>query len=194
MQYLAEYCFSDPATAERIAPRTTVVALTSNSNPKLPASRGQLLVLSPEEVFFALIFAIERDISNGAGADILASWRRYCLSQVIEFRWVEREDDGYFHAINLRERIGAEFEALYLSPLQRAFQLRDFRERMEASAGKTISANQLVRHWNEKIRVSSGDAVTLSMSGSTVTTSIMNTTRNALQDERKQWRPRVSYS
>ncbi len=96
-------------------PGVVVVAVPPGATAKaLMLARGQMRAISPEEPRLALVLAIARDIAGKAPNEQLVKWRRLVLSTVVEFRVVP-DTEMFLVSANLRERIGADYEALYFS-------------------------------------------------------------------------------
>lgn len=186
VRYLMEYYFADPQKSD-VFPGVVTLAVDATWDPCKPEARGLLRAISPEEPRHALVLAIARDIKAGLPEEGLALWRRMLLSVVTEFRRLSTDEDIFWAATNLRERVGADYETIYFSPVQalvawhtprlyvlgwaapprkirwqvqRIFQLAGFKARREAVACRPISAEQVAQEFNAHVTVSSGEAVT----------------------------------
>ena len=75
----------------------------------------------------------------------------------------------FWAATVLRERVGADYDAVYYSAIQRVFQLVAFKARMEALATRPVSAEEVAREFNARVQVSSGEAVSATFIDTAVT-------------------------
>ena len=105
-----DYYFDTPGN--KPFPGMVCIGVTDTSSPIVPASRGWLKGISPEEARHALVLAIARDLRKGLPVD---EWKTMVLSTVVEFRKMDTEDDLFWEATKLRESIGAQFETMYYS-------------------------------------------------------------------------------
>lgn len=117
VRYLVDYYFSDPNKTD-VFPGIVMIATDACWDPCKPAARGLLRAISPEEPRHALILAIARDVKAGMPEEGLLLWRRLLLSAVTEFRRLSTEEDVFWAATNLRERVGADYETMYFSPVR----------------------------------------------------------------------------
>lgn len=183
-----DYYFADPQKTD-VFPGVVMIGTDATWDPCKPAARGLLRAISPEEPRHALLLAIARDVKAGMAEEGLLLWRRLLLSVVTEFRRLSSEEDIFWAATNLRERVGADYETMYFSPVrasvswrcavalavlrlrialsrallrkvQRVFQLAGFKARREAVVCRAISAEQVAVEFNARVTVSSGEAVT----------------------------------
>ena len=89
------------------------------------------------------------------------------------------EDEAFWQATALRERVGADYDAVYYSTVQRIFQLALFKQRRESAVERTVTNDEISREYNAKVQVSSGEAV----SGAFVETAFTVYERLLLDDE-----------
>ena len=73
---------------------------------------GNLELLSPEECFFALLLRIKERIEQGADEEELQEWRVSCLTCTFSFETRTTAEEKYWRAVNLREKVVGDFEAL----------------------------------------------------------------------------------
>ena len=149
-----EYLFSKP----KHAPGFFTVAVNRLSDPRDPLARGGLRALCPEETRHAMVLAIKRDIDLRLPVE---EWRRVVLSSPVQFEAVDEADEVWVASV-IREKVGALFEVVYYSNVQRIFQIMALKSRQEMSTGKRVTAAEVVNLYNAKVLVSSGEAVTLS--------------------------------
>jgi hypothetical protein len=62
-------------------------------------------------------------------------WRHHALSCTFEFRVLGSEDDVYFAAVNLREKLVTDYSTLAISAYQRIFQVLTVKARKEEVLG-----------------------------------------------------------
>ena len=188
VRYLMDYYFSDPQKSD-VFPGVVMIGTDATWDPCKPAARGLLRAISPEEPRHALILAIARDVKAGMPEEGLLLWRCLLVSVITELCRLSTEEDVFWAATNLRERVGADCETMCFSPfrasvfvalccclavlrsrialshalprkVQRIFQLAGFKARREAVVCRAISAEQVAVEFNARVTVSSGEAVT----------------------------------
>ena len=112
--------------------------------------------LSPEEAMHAFIRRIRHAIDNEKSGD-LKLLKQMCLSAVVEIRlFKDRPSDLVKAASNIREKIGADYETLYHTPLQTVFKLAQFLKDLPAG----MSADAMASEYNDGIVTTSGEQVT----------------------------------
>ncbi|CAE7218980.1 unnamed protein product, partial [Symbiodinium sp. CCMP2456] len=123
--------------------------------------KGQELALkrvSPEEDHFALLQATARDLKKNAFVEEWATvWRSVPCTFLVQLK-----DNGehFWLALKRREKIGADFETMYPSLVQRIYQLGVFW--IQASTREKRKLNELELHeaFSKNLVVSSGERVT----------------------------------
>ena len=128
------------------------------------ANRCFLCPVSPQEPAHALVLKIAAEISAGKSDAVLKLWIRMWLSTPVEFRVLDVNQKRYASASALRERIGAEFEALYYTSVQRIYQIYAFGKYYETDTGRKGTHDEVSASFNLTVKVSSGEAVTPAMS------------------------------
>ena len=118
-------------------PRPVVISVTDlDSNPL--SQRGALQAISPEELRCAMLFAMARDVTNGADdKETLTTWRRHALSVTMQFMHHPSHDAMYFAACQLRENMGQDHESMSRTALQRVYEIARFRESQTRLHGVT---------------------------------------------------------
>lgn len=155
---MADYLFAKP----NHAPGFVTVAVNPSSDPLNPLARGGLHAICPEETRHAMVLAIKRDIDRNLPVD---GWLRVVLSTPVQFLAVD-EASATWVAMGLREKTGALFEVVYLSNVQRIFQIFALKSRQEKLTGKRFTVVEVVTLYNSKVSVSSGEAVNQSFMNS----------------------------
>lgn len=112
--------------------------------------------MCPEETRHAMLFAIKRDIQLKLPVD---EWVRVVLSSPVQFEAVSEVDEIWV-ASSIREKVGAQYEVVYYSNVQRVFQIMALKSRQEKLTGKRVTVAEVVSLYNSKVSVSSGEAVT----------------------------------
>ncbi|CAJ1418510.1 unnamed protein product [Effrenium voratum] len=116
----------------------------------LALSFGNLRRVSPEEPEHAMLFAVRDAIRAGEAEKTLRSWRSKLLSVTIRFEIIETEQDMFFRAVNLRNKVIEEYEALVRTAVGRVFELVAFRSSMQASG--VSGAEELFKAWEANVR------------------------------------------
>ena len=149
------------ATPKEIPLKIQVAVLPEGAaGPEDPASAsqaGHLKCLVPEEMRHAFLLAIDRDRGMKRQA-MMAEWKRIVLSATVTF--IKYDGIGCLcaAAANLREDIGANYETLYPTSIQRVYALVFVKKRMEEAGGR-VTSKQLVMAYNTDVKISSGEAV-----------------------------------
>jgi hypothetical protein len=124
--------------------------------------KGGMQCVSPDEVRIAYVGAVARAVQdcNEAVAGGLTpaiietltekvkQWRHHALSCTFEFRVLGSEDDIYFAAVNLREKLVTDYSTLAVSAYQRIFQVMSIKARKEEILGP-LSAARVVEEFNK---------------------------------------------
>ena len=122
----------------------------------LQAQRGKLRLLSPDEAFFALIFELDAVIASEPGEEMLEQWQTLIKSWTFVVEAHPTLQDLYWRSINLRESVGTDYDIVYRSPIQRAFEVINFKLDHEArnpQAAK-LSAPALYQEWVRNVKFS----------------------------------------
>jgi hypothetical protein len=93
---LTEHLYSTPR------PFKGLVVVHGSADPSSPRTSG-LLMLSPEELCHAYLFAIDQAITSGKNDDTLLLWKKHCLSVCFEFVDVGGADGLFWCAWNQRD-------------------------------------------------------------------------------------------
>ena len=136
-------------------PGFVTVAVNETSDPLDPMANGGLRALCPEETRHALVLAIKRDMDLNLPVD---DWLRVVLSSPVHFQAVDAMDMVWV-ATGLREKVGALYETVYYSNVQRVFQIMALRQRQDKLTGKRTTVSEVVTLYNSKVSVSSGEAI-----------------------------------
>ena len=105
------------------------------------ARRGQLRVISPDEIRDSFLLVLADRIANGARAEELAKWRKLVLTTPAIFEPVENESGIFLRFADLREHATTVLSAVKRTPLGRIMEVLRFKQQMEKdiSTGKTKS-------------------------------------------------------
>jgi hypothetical protein len=112
VQVYMKHCLDTRTTA---FPGGLEIAIVNDLSPDVPSARGHLKSTTPEEQRHALVLAIDADMAAGKTDDELQEWRTCVLSTVVCFKRYTNDDDIFWAARNIRETIGAQYEAVYYS-------------------------------------------------------------------------------
>ena len=115
--------------------------------------KGALQCVSPEEVKVAFMMALARDVLAEGLADreaVLKGWKRAALSITATFKLLQTEDDVFFEAFNLREKLANDFQALARTTFQRIYEVAQFRARKLVSLGASASHKRICDEFNNR--------------------------------------------
>ena len=117
VEEITERYFTEPAPV----PHTIIISLKAGERPL--DKRGALCAVSPEEMRHAMMAAIARDIMNGVGSGVLEEWCRKVLSCTATLQVHATEAERCRVAIQLRENLASDHEAMSRTRLQRVHEL-----------------------------------------------------------------------
>ena len=138
IQSLKDHYFKHPVDRY---PKVTKVGVWGNP-PKLK-EKGWMPLMSPEEMFHALLLRIGEDVDANDEA-ALATWKKCLLSASMEFVYVAKEEDIWLKSANQREEYGADFQAMYRTGPKRAIEIAAFKAAYEkANGGVAIGAEKV---------------------------------------------------
>ena len=129
----------------------------------IAAMRGHLRMISPSEVRDSFILFLAGKVQDPATSNhSLLTYRRLMLSVELKFHVVKNHRELEIRAIQCREETGIAYNGLYLTALQRMFQIYAF----AGTKAKNISAEELHCLWEKSgIQISSGENATVNVSG-----------------------------
>ena len=137
VQVAVNSCWADPEQAARIV-----------------ISDRPYQVVSPVEKLHAVLFAIQRDMSEGH-MDKLVQWKKIVLSTTMVFSIQENDEAMRWQALNLREQPGIEYDLVRFGALQRVIEIRDFvSKRPELNGSNRTMAKIIAEAYNKKIKLS----------------------------------------
>ena len=148
IQNLQDTVFTNVAQAKRLRNKWVVGTLASAPD----VAKGSLQLLSPDEELFALIFALASKV-NSADAEELAEWQEVVKSWPVTLELHENSMSFYWRSINLRESIGTNFDVFYRTPIQRAFEIINFKLAEEAKNPNSppLSAQSVFNAWSANV-------------------------------------------
>ena len=117
-------------------------------------ARGKLRTLSPEELPHACVLEIAASLEFPPEDWNEQHWRDVLLSTPMEFVRIKTSEEAYFMSVNLREGIGASYEAMFRSPVQRMYEIMGFKRDEEARVGSKLSAKAIGQRWREHTTLS----------------------------------------
>ncbi len=127
---LMECYFQSPATM----PHNIIISLREGERPL--EKRGSLCAINPEEVRHAMMAAIARDIERGIETEFLEEWRRRVLSCTAIFQVHASEAGRLQVAMQLRENMANDHEAMSRTQLQRIYEIILFRDMFARAHGR----------------------------------------------------------
>ena len=128
---LMDCYFRSPATM----PHNILISLREGERPL--EKRGSLCAISPEEVRHAMMAAIARDIERGIETEVLEEWRRRVLSCTAIFQVHASEAGRLQVAMQLRENMANDHEAMSRTQLQRIYEIIFSGTRLQRPTGGT---------------------------------------------------------
>ena len=150
---LVDYYFKEPAPF----PLDLVIAVADlQFNPM--AHLGAWQSCSPDEMKHAFVRAIARDLASD-DKGVLEQWRHMALTVTAEFKVLASEDDIYFEAFNMRERVITDYAGLSRTAYQRIWEIMTFRTRKIAANGAPMGPKALAAAFNEMAHMSSKSEV-----------------------------------
>ena len=147
---LMECYFKLPATM----PHNIIISLKEGEHPL--EKRGALCAISPEEVRHAMMAAIARDIECGVGSEVLEEWRRRVLSCTATFQLHATEAGRLQVAMQLRENMANDHEAMSRSQLQRVYEIIFFRDTFARTHGRDQATAANIAAEYAKVRMAKG--------------------------------------
>lgn len=115
--------------------------------------KGAIQCVSPEEIKMAFMKAVARDVRATELADrdtVLKGWKRAALSVTATFKHLPTEDDVFFEAFNLREKLANDYQALARTTFQRIYEVAQFRARKLVSLGASASHKKICEEFNNR--------------------------------------------
>ena len=109
-----------------------VVAVASAQDDPMQ-KKGALRCLTPEELRYSFLLAIERDILAGVPEQTLDEWRVALLSVTVQFRVIAVEADIYWEAHKMRETLVTKLSAVKRSAYARIFEVANARANLSAA-------------------------------------------------------------
>ena len=146
---LVDYYFTNPAPF----PLDLVIAVADLQFDPM-AHLGAWQSCSPDEMKHAFVRAIARDLATN-DKSVLEQWRHMALTVTAEFKILASEDDIYFEAFNMRERVITDYAGLSRTAYQRIWELITFRNRKIAANGAPMGAKALAAAFNSMAHLSS---------------------------------------
>jgi len=151
------------STAQQVMPQhmnyNFIVAVLPTENPR--AIRGQMILVSPAEPLDALVFAAAKRVEGGADDDEMEMWMNMFRTASFQFVAYNNTDDLKWLRVQNRETIGTQFELLFRSPLERAFEIICIMKELcgnEDDNPSNVAA--LVAEWKVKVKSSGmGDEI-----------------------------------
>jgi hypothetical protein len=117
--------------------------------------KGSLRTLTPEELRYAFIFAIARDIIAGKPTDVLERWRVAILTVTVRFVVIPEAKELYWAAHTMRERMVTRFGAVKRTVFQRIYEVVKTQERMAVDLKvKNVSAALVAGEYAKKSEIS----------------------------------------
>jgi len=142
--------FKLPATM----PHNIIISLKEGERPL--EKRGALCAIGPEEVRHAMMAAIARDIERGVESEVLEEWRRRVLSCTATFQFHATEAGRLQVAMQLRENLANDHEAMSRTQLQRIYEIIFFRDTFARTHGRDQATAANIAAEYAKVRMAKG--------------------------------------
>ena len=170
LKCLQDYTWNSAVARPEVFPGITHVVVHDTEG---TFDKGLVRCLSPEEPRHAFILHLASRLTGPGAASDDEVRRLLCIARscVMQFVYVPRTADmelTLLHkSINNREGIGADYESMYTTAIQRTFQAFEIQNRL--SVGSTLARPPQVHEYYEKnIKISSGEAMSLTASGAQI--------------------------
>jgi hypothetical protein len=152
---LQKYYFATPTQHFPQVIRVAVDMAQGKTPGKLGA-RGWLTSVSPEEIIHALWLAMAAHVADRGSMRI---WKACCLTcpmELVDATDANENTQLWLAAVAARERLGADFQAMYRTGPQRAFEIVSFRNRRQATTGIVLGAQALFDEYNASVQRAKG--------------------------------------
>lgn len=127
------------------------------------AHRGKLQMLSPSEMRDSLVLHLA-SLVTAQKEQNFEMYKRLVLSAEMKFHLVENDAEAKTLTIICREKTGTDYVGLYLTAVQRLFQLYDFNQWHPSLNGQK-SADMLQRQWEKSgITITAGESAHVGVS------------------------------
>ena len=160
LKYCADYHFKNKEQLQVAYPAKLVIAVFSDDPDTFLLGLGFHMSLSPEEPLHAWIRRTAEAIKAGHAEEV-SLLRQMCLSVTVEIRLFPT--DGHLNLMafagQAREKLGADYEVMYHTPVQTLFKLKGFMDTHECGT----SAEELCQAYNGAITTTSGEQVTVEL-------------------------------
>ena len=113
-----------------------VVTIAAHNAMIVERHKGDLVRASAQEIVHAFVFCCHDAINQGMSDDELALWKRAMLTVTFDFELILTQEELYWRAANLREKVVSEFRAVALTPVQRVCQILEFKNSREKTHGR----------------------------------------------------------
>lgn len=113
-----------------------VVTIAAHRDMIVDRHKGDLLRASAQEIVHAFIFGCRDAIVRGMSDEELHIWKRAMLTVTFDFELILTQEELYWRAANLREKVVSEFRAVALTPVQRVCQILEFKNSREKTHGR----------------------------------------------------------
>ena len=131
-------------------PFVAVIAVEANDY-DIFSKAGSLILVSPPEYMHALIFAAAEALGQTTCVKAeVESWKLALTSVTTQVCLLDDDSAKYGMAVDLREVVRDQYEAVYWTALQRVYAIAAFRGQYEAVHGKNTSV-QIARLYNERV-------------------------------------------
>ena len=134
VDYLQDHYFARPTSMPH------VLSIAWEDEAARPP-RGSWKSLTPEELMHAMLGAIARDVSRG-DPNVLAAWKRLALSTTAELRVFSSPGARLNRAMQLRENLAGDDEAMTRTTMQRIYEIASLRQ-LQVHRGEGSSAAKI---------------------------------------------------
>ena len=116
------------------------------------AHKGGLMRVSPEEIAAAFILAVASDIQKQKPDDLLQKWYTQLRPTTCVCVLLPGQMDRYWYALERRENVEHEFQAVRRSCLQRLYEVNRFVEKLQGTSGQAVKLPDLLKAYTENLK------------------------------------------
>lgn len=117
-------------------------------------ARGWMVSISPEEMLHALWLSMAKSLDD---EEAMRVWKACVLSAPMELVHIDDfQTELFMAAVAMRERLGADYHAMFRTGPQRAFEVVSFRNKHKSMTGALLGAQALFEAYNKGVQWSKG--------------------------------------
>ncbi len=145
-----------PTPMPRLPSNMTATVVVQSRTDKVWEQKGNLRMVSPQEIYHAFVLRVAQDIESGSYTDEeMNKHRTAILSCSVIFELLPTEDDQFFKATQLRANIKGMEDLCGRTTVQNIFDVVGFKKRKEKTGGGGVTAAQLLKEYKDHVRSAS---------------------------------------